>query len=123
MIGILCIFVFVVAVSGCTDSNGNSTSEPQYKSDIQVSAASYEYFPQDGSASGGCDVVNNGNVTYKKVKILLEIFDKDGNKVGNETMVVGQIRPGEEINWVPTTGKPIKTGVSASATVVGATPS
>lgn len=124
VLGILSILVLVVAASGCTSSNtGNTTStSPSYKNDIEVSAASYDYFAEDNSATGGCYIINNGNVTYKGVKINLEIYDTNGNVVGNATRTVGQIRPGEEINYFAITEKPIPTGVSASATVEGATP-
>lgn len=65
--GLIAILIVVVMISGCTSSgNGTSgngtTTIPQYKSDINVSAASYTYFNEDGSASGGCDVRNTGNI-------------------------------------------------------------
>jgi hypothetical protein len=119
LIGIL--ILGIVIISGCT-TNGNSTSTPQYKSDIQLSTPTYTYYAGDGSGGGGCAVHNRGDVTYKKVVIGLEIYDKDGNVVGNQNITVGKIGPKESINWVHTTGKPIPTGVSASATVINATP-
>ncbi len=119
LIGLL--IMGVLLVSGCTN-NGNSTSVPQYKLDIQVAGASYTYFKGDGSASGGCAVRNKGTIGYRKVVINLEIYDINGDVVGNENLTVGKISPGEVINWVHTNGKPIPTGVSASATVINATP-
>ena len=70
----------------------------------------------------GCDMINNGNVTYKKVLIDFEVYDVNGNEVGNETITVGKIVPGEEINYAEAHGEPIPTGVSASATLISATP-
>jgi len=52
----------------------------------------------------------------------MEVYNANGDVVGNENVTVGKIRPGEEINYVEMTGKPIPTGVSASATVINATP-
>ena len=109
----------IVASSGCTDSSGTQSSTPAYKNDIQVGAASYDIY-SDGSVSGGCDVVNNGQVTYKKVKIELDIYDKDGNLVGNKTKTIGQIKPGEEIGFFEVTTKSIPKGESASASVINA---
>lgn len=126
IIGILGILILVVAVSGCTSSgtgSGNGTGEPQYKTDLQVSATSYDYFPEDGSALGGCDLQNTGNTTYTKVKIQLEIFDENGTSIANETKVIGKIKGGEEINWITVTTKVYKKGSSATATVINATPS
>lgn len=112
----------LIVISGCVSGeNGttsNGTSHPQYELDINVSDATYDYFSQDSSASGGCDVINNGNITYKKVLIDFEVYDVNGNEVGNETITVGKITPGEEINYAEVHGKPIPTGVSASATLI-----
>ena len=118
---VLGLIAGIVSISGCTDS-GAQSSTPAYKNDIEVGAATYDYYSQDGSASGGCDVINNGNVTYKKVKIELDIYDKDGNLVGNETKSIGQLKPGEELGYFVVTEKAIPKGKSASATVINATP-
>ena len=117
---VLGLIAGIVSISGCTDS-GTQNSTPAYKNDIDVGAATYDYYSQDGSASGGCDVKNNGNVTYKKIKIELDIYDKDGNLVGNETKTVGQLKPGEELGYFVVTEKAIPKGASASATVINAT--
>lgn len=123
ILGILTILIFVVMASGCT-SNGSTNSTPQFKKDIVIGGASYTYFAQDGSSSGGCWLKNKGSVEYTKVKINLEIFDKDGNSIDNQTIVIGKLSPGEEINYARPTGEdPLPNGASAKATVVNATAS
>ncbi len=117
---VLGLIAGIVSISGCTDSSGTQSSATAYKNDIEVGAASYDIY-SDGSASGGCDVVNNGQATYKKVKIELDIYDKDGNLVGNETKTIGQLKPGEELGYFVVTEKTIPKGTSASATVINAT--
>ena len=102
----------------------SSSSEPQFKQDIEIGGASYEYFPQDGSALGGCWLRNNGEVEYTKVKINLEVFDKEGNSIENQTIVVGKLSLGETINWISSEGyAPLPDGTSAKATVINATSS
>ncbi|MGZ7136407.1 MAG: FxLYD domain-containing protein, partial [Methanobacterium sp.] len=91
-----------------------------YKNDIQVGAATYDVGP-DGTATGGCAVRNTGSSSYKQVEVALEIYDANGNLVGNETKTVGMLAPGETINYFEVTRKVFVSGVSARAVVVNAT--
>ncbi|WP_308572147.1 FxLYD domain-containing protein [uncultured Methanobacterium sp.] len=123
VLGIIVVLIFLIMVSGCT-SNGNSTSTPQFKKDIVIGGADYNYFAQDGSGGGGCWLKNKGSIEYTKVRINLEVFDKEGNSIDNQTIVIGKLSPGEEINYISPTGEPpLPNGASAKATVINATPS
>lgn len=122
IVSIVGILIFVVAMSGCTSSDSVNSSEPQFKQDIVIDGADYEYFSEDGSGGGGVWLTNEGDVTYTKVKINLEVFDNEGNSIANQTIVIGKIGPGESINYAAAEGyDPLPDGVSARGTVINAT--
>lgn len=110
--GLALVILGIIAISGCA-------STPAYKNDIQVGAATYSA-GLDGTATGGFAVRNTGSSSYKQVEIALEIYDANGNLVGNVTKTIGMLAPGDTVNYFEVIRKVFVSGVSARAVVVDA---
>ncbi|CDG64587.1 hypothetical protein MBMB1_0477 [Methanobacterium sp. MB1] len=122
IVAILLLMGAVVMVSGCTGKSEVEKVNEQAQRDLEISGETYNYYEENGTARGGCYITNNGNVTYEVIVGSIEIFDKNGNIISEESMTyVEPIKPGETVFMDRfKVAEALPNGVSARVDISGA---